>query len=115
MRDKLQALVEQMKSEHAEMLSVGGATALVCAVFHNTVIHKLESILATEPPAVKVRAGWYAKDFGGFWYFAEKPVFMNGWWVVNYSVAYDRVNRIVNDPWSQSHPNGGPECLLEVK
>lgn len=78
-------------------------------------VHKLEAIIAALPTAATLKPGWLAKDRFGLWYYSKKPSW-SGYWsgMRERGLNYEQVSAILTDPWSESHPNGGPECLLEV-
>lgn len=81
-------------------------------------VRKVESIIASQP-AVSVKAGWYAKDFLGVHWFERKPTWFGEW---DYEIemrgkfaSAEDIGGGITDPWETSHPNGGPECIMEVK
>lgn len=80
------------------------------------VLAELKRILAAEQPAVTVRAGWVCKDSHGLCFSKARPDWVHyGMWV---SGTVDQrlfnVGWLITDPWPNK-PNGGPECILEVK
>ena len=110
MREQLQALVEQFRGR---LLSADIAD--VRCIFDKFDLQQLESILATPEPAVTVRKGWVCKDKFGLWYYAMKPKWSGYWYGIRQrGLTCEKVSKIITDPWPD-HPNGGPECLMEVK
>lgn len=109
MRDKLQALVDHINKVKPDIAVSNMVAHSVC----DLVIEELESILATEPPAVTVRAGWVCKGWIGMHWTSEKPKWSEslGWSCFDDALIVDEC---IIDPWPDK-PNGGPECLLEVK
>lgn len=83
-------------------------------------VRKLEAILAASLPSVQVKPGWVCKDSQGMCWFASEPVYVESrlQWELMDSLWDDSTTleceRMVTDPWPDK-PNGGPECLLEVK
>lgn len=109
-REQLQALVDEYKW----LQSAWTETLLLDS---KNVINNLESILATEPPAVTVRKGWYAKDANGLAWFKEEPKYAGygSWYPCDPDSNYiNDIDGVIIDPWEESHPNGGPECVMEV-
>lgn len=109
-REQLQALVEQFRGR---MLSADIAD--VRCIFDKFDLQRLESILATPEPAVTVRKGWIAKDSAGIWWYSDKPFWDTSceWWNNNGAIP-KLLQGAITDPWETSHPNGGPECCVEV-
>lgn len=112
-REQLQALVDEYKW----LQSAWTETLLLDS---KKVINNLESILATEPPAVTVRKGWVAKDSAGVAWYAANPIpnadgddFM--WELSAHGICQlvDETGQCIDDPWPDK-PNGGPECVMEV-
>lgn len=102
-REQLQALVDEMDQNGIPS--------------EGWVMLRLESILATEPPAVTVRKGWYAKDANGLAWFKEEPKYAGygSWYPCDPDSNYiNDIDGVIIDPWEESHPNGGPECVMEV-
>jgi len=62
-----------------------------------------------------VRKGWLCKDMYGFWWCNEKPEWAGygSWHRSDPDSMIEEVHRIITDPWPD-HPNGGPECVMEV-
>lgn len=106
MRDKLQSLVEDLTYE--KTMSRYSDTVDVCT----QLLRRLNDIIATEQPAATVKAGWLFKDRHGFWWDACKPeLFADGVWARSEDAW---VAGFIIDPWPDQ-PDGGPDCLLEVK
>ena len=68
---------------------------------------------------VKLKPGWICKDQNSLWWTDLKPSFINNFdseinaWEGRGCWCAMRNNCIV-DPWPDK-PDGGPECILEVK
>lgn len=115
-REQLQALAKKWRDK-ADQYSTPVEVALCLSVSLD-----IESILATEPPAVTVRAGWITKDWTGVCWWDNKP----HWWAdspevrKHFWIHGSLHGRTVNctflftDPWPDK-PNGGPECCMEVR
>ncbi len=79
------------------------------------VIGKLEAILAVSQPSPSVKPGWVCKDnkLGIFWS-DMKPI----WDDTKRTWLHPRrcifLYQAITDPWPNK-PNGGPECLMEVR
>lgn len=109
MRDKLAKLINDIIDGMDELAEVPVIDA-------ESLLKKLESILATEPPAVTVRAGWVCKDNEGLLWFNDKPVWSSycGWGGTSRTPLHYADAECITDPWPDK-PNGGPECCMEVK
>jgi hypothetical protein len=101
MREQLQALVDRWHDR--------GIPSILW------VLEELKRILAASPPVVSVKPGWLCKDRDGAWWCQQKPeLFADGKWETPGICLY-LSKKAFTDIWATSHPNGGPECLLEVK
>ena len=103
MREQLQALVNDIIDEIDELDEIPTVDA-------DSLLIKLNAILATPDPAVTVQPGWYCKDGFGFWRFIAEPTFAGAWIGVRRIRIQDSA---ITDPWPDK-PNGGPECVMEV-
>lgn len=67
-----------------------------------------------------MKAGWVCKDSLGLWWSDTNPSWreaqpfdcVDGLWYSQTNFTY-MTSVIFNDPWPD-HPNGGPECILEI-
>lgn len=111
MKDKLQALVDELNHycQYGDTVGISWV---------KTRVLNLMDRLATEPPAVTVRKGWVCKDGdGSLNWFAAKPEWYPSHkeWATPEPTGDDWTEAsCITDPWPDK-PNGGPECLLEVK
>lgn len=111
MREQLQALVDEMTDE----IQMSERRPLIDSV---SLRGKLRAILAASPQSVSVKPGWVCKDHGGcLTWFSAKPE----WYPEHREWATPEPNGedwteagCVTDPWPDK-PNGGPECIMEVK
>lgn len=104
MREQLQSLVDRW-NDVANTCHEDGEqwTMSVCA-------DELETILATPDPAVTLCRGWLCKDHTGIYWQGWQPK----WNRMLGRFDQDQLMRVpVNDPWPD-HPNGGPDCCMEV-
>lgn len=112
MREQLQKLIHMLKLSHSAAFTPEYREGLQLA------IDEIEAILAANPePVVRLRPGWLCKDYCGTHWFENKPTWHGDW---NYTddmsewalMASDIGDGLI-DPWP-NHPNGGPECLMQV-
>ena len=113
MREQLQKLIESLNERYSP--SVPAENGLLVL----TAIEELNAILAANPePAVRLRAGWIVKDGDGLTWLECTPVWYGlaeawgGQQTMSSSEWSDAT--CVIDPWPDK-PNGGPECLMEVR
>ena len=80
------------------------------------VLEELKRIIATSPPVVSVKPGWVCKDAAGIWWSEKAPYWTENPDRWNFLCGHDYQWCIIciTDPWPD-HPNGGPECILEIK
>lgn len=114
-REQLQALVDELR-----LRLLDAELSDRRCVFEIPDLLRLKAILATEPPAVTVRKGWLAKDSAGVaWYAARPNPTADGddftWELSAHGICQlcDETGECITDPWPD-HPNGGPECIMEV-
>lgn len=107
MREQLQKLIDKYLKREDD----GGYSRIVSA---QSVADELESILAANPEPVQlVKPGWLCKDRNGLVWCDEKPEFSD-WWYTQPDSQVEELLDVLIDPWPD-HPNGGPECLMEVR
>lgn len=65
--------------------------------------------------ALQLNPGWACKDNCGISWSQMKPVWddVKGIWRMFGQFIF--LKQSITDPWSESYPNGGPECCMEVK
>lgn len=113
MREQLQVLVDDWKrrskfvADENWLYGEGLSTAA----------DELEAILATPEPAVTVRKGWVCKGRSALKFCQVYPTWYtdDGNWGTDQACDEFYADGIITDPWEESHPNGGPECIMGVK
>jgi hypothetical protein len=111
MREQLQKLIESLNERYSP--SVPAENGLLVL----TAIEELNAILAANPePAVRLRAGWVYKDAAGVWWSEKVPYWVKSeeCWDTLSGTAYQWIDVVITDPWPDK-PNGGPECVMEVR
>lgn len=77
----------------------------------------LVSIVLDMPlDSVRLKHGWLVKDVGGLHWFSAKPDCSESgsWYGPIDCEFFENVGLLFEDPWLKSHPQGGPDCFLEV-